>query len=89
MRVLFGEAFAFGGHAGREIYNPAVPPQRHDTFESYQQGTGSTINHFYEKLLLLRDRMNTAADRKLAESRHEFLKQFLDQFLREWNQCED
>lgn len=87
--IGIARAFAYGGYAGREIYNPADPPQRHDSVEAYKQGTGSTINHFYEKLLLLRDRMKTPAGRKLAESRHQFLKQFLDQFLREWNRCED
>lgn len=78
-------AFAYGGHAGRAMHDPAVPPQRHDSAESYRKGNGPTINHFYEKLLLLRDRMNTPAGRRRAESRHDFLEQFLDQFLREWN----
>lgn len=78
-------AFAYGGHAARPLHDPGVPPQRHDSFEAYQQSNGATINHFYEKLLLLRDRMNTPSARRIAESRHAFLEQFLDQFLREWN----
>jgi uncharacterized protein len=77
-------AFAYGGHKGQELYNPSLPPTSHDSFDAYKQGSGSTINHFYEKLLLLAGRMNTAAGKQLADERHQFLKNFLEQFLSEW-----
>jgi uncharacterized protein len=78
-------AFAYGGHKGRALYDPAVPPETHATFEAYKKNMGPTINHFYEKLLLLRDRMSTRAGKRLADGRHAFLVQYLDQFLAEWN----
>ena len=77
-------AFAYGGHKGRALYDPAIPPQPHASFEAYKKNTGPTINHFYEKLLLLKDRMNTAAGKRLAAERHAFLERFLDQFFAEW-----
>jgi uncharacterized protein len=77
-------AFAYGGHAGRALYDPDIPPEQHATFAAYKQNRGPTINHFYEKLLLLKDRMHTATGRQLAESRHRFLEQFLAQFYEEW-----
>jgi len=77
-------AFAYGGYKGRAMYDPAVPPQPHASFEAYKKNYGPTINHFYEKLLLLKDRMNTSAGKRLAAERHAFLEQFLDQFFAEW-----
>lgn len=77
-------AFAYGGHKGRPLHDPAVPPVRHSSFASYKQNTAPTINHFYEKLLHLRERLNTPAARRVAKERHAFLEQFLAQFLREW-----
>jgi uncharacterized protein len=67
------------------MHDPAVPPQLHDSFEAYKKNTGPTLNHFYEKLLLLKDRMNTAAGKRLAEGRHRFMEQYLEQFLAEWD----
>jgi uncharacterized protein len=78
-------AFAYGGHKGRPLHDPAVPPIQHDSFESYKQNTAPTINHFYEKLLHLRERLNTPAARRVAEERHQFMERFLEQFLREWD----
>jgi uncharacterized protein len=78
-------AFTYGGFKGREMHNPDITPQIHDTFEAYKKNNGPTINHFYEKLLLLKDRMNTAAGKKLAEERHRYMEGFLNQFQREWN----
>lgn len=78
-------AFAYGGHKGNEIYNPEIPPTLHHSFEEYKKGRGSTINHFHEKLLLLKDRMNTAAGKRLAEERHLFLQTYLERFLAEWD----
>lgn len=77
-------AFAYGGHKGRPLHNPAVAPVAHDSFESYKQNTAPTINHFYEKLLHLQERLHTPAARVVAQRRHQFMEEFLAQFLREW-----
>lgn len=77
--------FAYGGNKNRLIYHPDQKPVMHQSFEAYKKNDGHTINHFYEKLLLLKDRMNTDAGRKMAEERHRFMEQFLDQFFREWH----
>jgi uncharacterized protein len=77
-------AFAYGGHKGQPKHDPEMQPQAHATFEAYKQNRGTTINHFYEKLLLLKERMNTRAGRRLAEGRHAYLERFLEQFLAEW-----
>ena len=77
-------AFAYGGHKGRLLHDPAVAPVVHDTFESYQQNTAPTLNHFYEKLLHLKARLHTPAARRVAEARHGFMETFVAQFLREW-----
>lgn len=77
-------AFAYGGHKNRPLHDPAVLPVAHHSFESYKQSTAPTVNHFYEKLLHLRERMNTPAGRCAAEERHAFMEHFLAQFLREW-----
>lgn len=82
--IGIARAFAYGGHKGREMHNPGVPPQQHTTFEQYKNSAGPTINHFYEKLLLLKDLMNTETARRIAERRHNFMKQYLDQFYLEW-----
>ncbi|MBI4385140.1 MAG: HD domain-containing protein [Nitrospinae bacterium] len=78
-------AFAYGGHADRLIYHPGQPPVMHQSFEQYKKNDGHTINHFYEKLLLLKDRMNTAAGKKIAEERHRFMEIYLERFFKEWN----
>lgn len=78
-------AFAYGGHTGRALHDPAVPPVVHASFESYKKNAGPTINHFYEKLLHLRERLHTPAARRVAGERHAFLETFLQQFLREWD----
>jgi uncharacterized protein len=83
--IGIARAFAYGGHKGREMHNPDVQPQMHASFEQYKANTGPTINHFYEKLLLLKDLMNTDAAREIAEERHRFMVQFLAQFLAEWD----
>ena len=82
--VGIGRTFAYGGHKGQAMHDPDLPPTSHDSFESYKANVGTTINHFYEKLLLLADRMNTAAAKKLAAGRHAYMEQFLAQFLAEW-----
>lgn len=78
-------AFTYGGYAGHEIYNPEVLPLMHASKEEYRNAVGTTINHFYEKLLLLKDRMNTKAGRRMAKDRHKYMEQFLEQFKAEWN----
>ncbi|MBN1966646.1 MAG: HD domain-containing protein [Anaerolineae bacterium] len=76
-------AFAYGGHAGQVIYDPEHPVRRGMDKAAYQQANTTTINHFYEKLLLLKDRMNTPTARALAEDRHAFMEAFLAQFYAE------
>jgi len=83
--VGVGRAFAYGGFKGRMMYDPDSPPQLHKSFEQYRNSQSATINHFHEKLLLLKDRMNTSTAKRIAEKRHEFMLEFLDQFMREWD----
>lgn len=83
--IGIARTFAYGGHKGRSIYDPAVEPILHKSFEEYKKSESPTINHFYEKLLLLKDRMNTQTGRMIAEERHLFMENFLAEFYREWN----
>ena len=83
--IGIARTFAYGGNKNREMYNPEILPLLHSDFESYKKNTGPTINHFYEKLLLLKDRMNTQVGKKMAEQRHLYMEQFLEQFFAEWN----
>ncbi|MGB4399080.1 MAG: HD domain-containing protein [Daejeonella sp.] len=78
-------AFTYGGHKNREIYNPQIPPVLNMTKEEYKNNSAPTINHFYEKLLLLKDKMNTEAGRRIATERHRFMETYLKQFENEWN----
>ncbi len=78
-------AFNYGGHKGRALYDPGIPPNLNMTREEYKKSQAPTINHFYEKLLLLKDRMNTATGRAMAERRHRFLEHYLEEFYKEWN----
>lgn len=82
--IGIARAFAYGGHASREMHNPERAPEMHQTKEAYKTAKGTTINHFHEKLLLLKDRMNTVTGKKLAEGRHAYMEQFLAQFGAEW-----
>ncbi|GAB4556358.1 MAG: HD domain-containing protein [Anaerolineales bacterium] len=82
--IGIARAFAYGGHKGRLLYDPDSPPQMHVSFEQYQNSGSATINHFYEKLLLLKDRMNTPSAKKIAAQRHAYMEAFLEQFMREW-----
>lgn len=82
--IGIARAFAYGGHKGRLLYDPDVPPEMHGSFAAYKSSSAPTINHFYEKLLLLKERMNTPAARRIAEARHRFMQQYLDQFYAEW-----
>lgn len=82
--IGIGRAFAYGGYKNRPMYDPESPNQMHASFEQYKNSKSATINHFYEKLLLLKDMMNTATAKKIAEQRHEIMLHFLDQFMNEW-----
>ena len=78
-------AFNYGGFRGRELYNPHVPPQQLSAAEEYRKSNSHTLNHFYEKLFLLYDLMNTQTAKKIAQERHVFMEKFVHQFLNEWN----
>ena len=83
--IGIARAFAYGGSKGREMHDPEVAPVLHSSFDQYKASRGTTINHFHEKLLLLKDRLNTATARALAEGRHAFILEFLNHFDAEWN----
>ncbi|MCC6297997.1 MAG: HD domain-containing protein [Anaerolineales bacterium] len=86
--IGIARAFAYGGYKNRPLYDPASSPQLHQTFEQYKNSKSDTINHFHEKLLLLKDKMNTVTAKRIAEQRHEVMVQFLDQFMKEWNSAD-
>jgi len=83
--IGIARTFNYGGFKNRTMYNPAIKPTLNHTKESYKNSTAPTINHFYEKLLLLKDRMNTQSGKKIAEQRHKFMISYLNQFYDEWN----
>lgn len=83
--VGIARTFNYGGFKNREIYNPEIEPNLKMTKEEYKNSNAPTINHFYEKLLLLKDKMNTETGKKIAAQRHDFMVTFLDQFYKEWN----
>jgi len=82
--VGIARTFNYGGFKGSAIYNPEIKPNLNLTKEEYKNSEAPTLNHFYEKLLLLKDRMNTGAGKKMAEERHDFMVSYLDQFYKEW-----
>ena len=82
--IGIARTFNYGGHKNREIYNPGIKPDLQMDKDAYTKSSAPTINHFYEKLLLLKDRMNTASGKQLAERRHKFMLDFLDEFYWEW-----
>jgi len=83
--IGIARAFNYGGSRGFDIYNPDKAPKHYKTREEYTGSDSSTINHFYEKLLKLKDLMNTETGKKLAEARHIYMQEFLEQFFSEWN----
>ena len=83
--IGIARAFAYGGHKGREIHNPDIAPAHHATFEEYKNSAGPTINHFYEKLFLLKGLLNTGTAKHIAEERHSFMEEYVRRFLREWD----
>lgn len=83
--IGIARAFHYGGFKNRALYNPEIAPNLSMGKEAYKKSKAPTINHFYEKLLLLKDKMNTRTGKKIAEQRHQFMLQFLTQFYKEWN----
>ncbi len=82
--IGIARAFQYGGYKNREIYNPEIPPEENLSKEAYKQTTAPTLNHFYEKLLRLKDKMNTEAGKQIALGRHAYMEGFLQQFYGEW-----
>lgn len=83
--IGIARTFAYGGHKGRPLYDPDEKPLESMTAEEYKNHTSNSINHFYEKLLKLKDLINTEAARATAEKRHAFIENYLDEFISEWN----
>lgn len=83
--IGIARAFNYGGFKNRALYNPEIEPNLNMTKEEYKKSTAPTINHFYEKLLLLKEMMNTATGKQIAQQRHLFMEQYLNQFYAEWN----
>jgi len=83
--IGIARTFSYGGHNNRLIYDPDIPPVLHPNFQDYKKSEAPTINHFYEKLLLLKDRMNTEGARIIAEQRHQFMEEYLTRFFGEWD----
>ena len=83
--IGIARAFSYGGFRGREIYDPRADPAAPSGLASASSHSASTVHHFYDKLLMLREMMNTPTGRKLADERHDFMVRYLNQFFREWN----
>jgi uncharacterized protein len=83
--IGIARTFAYGGNKNRLIYHPDCKPEMHKSFEDYKKSTAPTINHFYEKLLLLKERLNTPTAARIAKTRHRFMEEFLEQFFNEWD----
>ncbi len=83
--IGIARTFNYGGFKNRTLYNPEIAPVLNMSKEEYKKSNSPTLNHFYEKLLLLKDKMNTETGKKIAENRHAFMEKFIDQFYAEWN----
>ena len=82
--IGIARTFNYGGYKNRTIYNPKIKPNSNFTKDEYKKSEAPTINHFYEKLLLLKDKMNTKTGKKIASKRHKFMEIYLEQFYNEW-----
>lgn len=82
--IGIARTFAYGGFKRRELHNPHIKPRTFSSLREYRNNKGTTINHFYEKLLLLKNQLNTKGARKIATSRHNYLKHYLRRFYEEW-----
>lgn len=87
--IGIARTFAYGGFVRRPLHDPAIPAEMHTTAHAYRSNVGTTINHFHEKLLLIKDRLHTDSARRIAEQRHDFMVRFLDQFHDEWHVAAD
>lgn len=83
--IGIARCFNYGGFKNRALYDPEILPNLKMTKDEYKKTTAPTINHFYEKLLLLKDKMNTLSGKRIAANRHQFMELFLNQFYDEWN----
>jgi uncharacterized protein len=83
--IGIARTFNYGGFKNRQLYNPEILPNLNMSKEEYKNSESPTINHFYEKLLLLKDKMNTKTGKKIAQERHNYMSNFLEQFYGEWN----
>ncbi|WP_292010186.1 HD domain-containing protein [Chryseobacterium sp.] len=83
--IGIARTFNFGGFKNNLMYHPDIEPKLNMTKDEYKKSNGTTVNHFYEKLLLLKDLMNTEKGKQMAQGRHDYMLQFLDQFYKEWN----
>ena len=83
--IGIARAFAYGGYKHQTLYDPEIAVRETMTFDQYRSEKSSSIHHFYEKLLLLKERMHTYTAKEIAKERHEFMETFLDHFYKEWN----
>lgn len=83
--IGIARCFNYGGFKNRKLFDPSIKPKMNMTKEEYKTSTTPTINHFYEKLLLLKDRINTKTGRRIANKRHQFMELYLEQFYAEWD----
>lgn len=83
--IGIARCFNYGGFKNRKLFDPDIQPNLNMTKEEYKKSKAPTINHFYEKLLLLKDKMNTKTGKRIAKERHKYMEEFLDQFYSEWD----
>jgi uncharacterized protein len=83
--IGIARCFNYGGFKNRKLFDPSIKPDTNITKQEYKHSTAPTINHFYEKLLLLCEKMNTKTGKIIAKQRHQFMEQYLDQFYAEWD----